>query len=233
MEEGLRSRRPAACPRLLPVHHRERLNFAQEYRAWEAEEWGNVLFTDESRFCLRSPDGRERVWRRPDERFVQCCISERIPFGAGNVMVWARVSLHDRTELVIIENGSITADRYIRQCLSDHVIPFSHHIGPNFRLMQDNARPHVARIVTQYLEEVNILRLQWPSRSPDLNPIEQVWDMLGRRVRQRNIETLPELRRALLEEWENIPQESITNCVASMPNRLMEVIRARGGNTRY
>lgn len=233
LEGGLRSRRPAACHLLLPAHRRGRLNFAREYRNWGAEEWANVLFTDESRFCLRSPDGRERVWRRPGERFEQCCISERIPFGGGSVMVWAGVSLHDRTELVLIENGSLTADRYIRQCLSDHVIPFSHLIGPNFRLMQDNARPHVARIVTQYLDEVNILPLQWPSRSPDLNPIEHVWDMLGRRVRQRNIETLPDLRTALLEEWENIPQEGVTNSVASMPRRLMEVIGARGGNTRY
>lgn len=82
-------------------------------------------------------------------------------------------------------------------------------------------------------DEVHTLRLPWPSRSPDLNPIEHIWDMLGRRVCQRNIETLPELRRALLEEWENIPQEGITNVVASMTSRLIEVIGARGGNTRY
>lgn len=232
-EGGLMSRRPVACPLLLPAHRTARLHFSHEHRNWRAEEWARVLFTDESRFCLRSPDGRERVWRRPGERFAQCCISPRTPFGGGSVMVWAGVSLYARTDLVMIEYGSLTANRYIQQCLADHVVPFAHFIGQDFLLMQDNARPHVARVVTEYLEEVNIQRLEWPPRSPDLNAIEHVWDMLGRRVRNRHPETLPDLRTALLEEWENIPQQAIQICIESMPRRMEEVIRTRGGNTRY
>lgn len=232
-EGGLTSRRPVLCPKLLPAHRTQRLNFSQEHRNWGVEEWSQVLFTDESRFCLRSPDGRERVWRRPGERFAQCCITPRIPFGGGSVMVWAGVSFNARTDLVLVENGSLTADRYITQCLAEHVVPYAEFVGPNFILMQDNARPHVARVVTEYLDQVNIERFQWPSRSPDLNAIEHVWDMLGRRIRNRHLETLPDLRTALLEEWQNIPQEAIQNCIASMPRRMIEVIRARGGNTRY
>lgn len=235
-EQALNSRRPAACPALSPAHRTARLHFAREHINWTVEQWGRVLFTDESRFSLRSPDGRERVWRRQGERFAQCCISPRVPYGGGSIMVWAGVSSNERTELVLILNGAMTADRYINECLAEHVVPFAHYIGANnFCLMHDNATPHVARVVNEYLNEVNIQRFQWPARSPDLNPIEHVWDILGRRIRKREPapETIPSLQIALLEEWNNISQEKIANCVQSLPRRMRDVIRARGGNTRY
>lgn len=69
-------------------------------------------------------------------------------------------------------------------------------------LMQDNARPHTARIVTQYLDDVEIRKMDWPSRSPDLNPIEHVWDMMGRKIRNRvpAPSNLEQLKEALTEE---------------------------------
>lgn len=231
---GLMSAKPATGPRLLRMHRVERLRFAQNHRAWRNEQWSCVLFTDESRFNLRSPDGREKVWRRRGERYSQCCISERSPFGDGGVMVWAGVCMNARTELVFID-GNLTADRYINECLANHVVPFGPYIGNDFLLMHDNARPHVARVTTNYLQEVVIRVLPWPARSPDVNPIEHVWDMLGRRIRrrQRPSENLQELREALLQEWENIPQEAISNLIQGMPRRMDAVIQCRGSNTRY
>jgi transposase len=108
-------------------------------------------------------------------------------------------------------------------------------LGENFILMQENARPHTTGIVRQYLNEVGIVTLPWPARSPDMNPIEHVWDELGRRIRHReNIpETIPSLRIALQEEWEQLPQDVIANLIRSVPRRLETLIAARGGNTRY
>ena len=63
-ESGLKSRRPATGPELLQQHHVERLRFAHNHDNWNLGEWRRVLFTDESRFTFRSPDGRERAWRR-------------------------------------------------------------------------------------------------------------------------------------------------------------------------
>lgn len=232
---GLISSRPATGPRLLRMHRVERLRFANDHRDWRNGQWSCVLFTDESRFNLCSPDGRERVWRRRGERFSQCCISENVPYGGGGVMVWAGVCTDARTELVFVENGRLTADRYINECLADHVVPFGQFVGDNFVLMHDNARPHIAHAVGDYLQEVGIHVLPWPARSPDMNPIEHVWDMLGWCVKNRRPrpESLQELRRALGEEWELIPQEDIANQIESMPRRMDAVIQARGGNTRY
>lgn len=233
-EFGLKACRPATGPKLLPRHRVARLQFATEHLHWNLEQWNNVLFTDESRFCLHSPDGRKRVWRRNGERFAECTFSSRLSYGGGSVMVWAGISRDACTELVVID-GSLTAHRYIEEILNNYVVPFSGFIGDDFILMQDNARPHAAICVTQYLAEVGINKMNWPACSPDLNPIEHVWDMLGRRVRDREVApaTINELRLAIQEEWQNIPQDAIRNLIDSMNRRMQAVIRARGGNTKY
>lgn len=150
-------------------------------------------------------------------------------------MVWGGICLGARTELVLIENGSLTAHRYVTEVLEPHVMPFAPFIGQNFIFMHDNARPHTASIVNSYLREVGINQMDWPARSPDMNPIEHAWDILGRRVRQRNPapRNVEELKLALVEEWDNLPQEMIDSLIQSMGNRIQALLRARGGNTRY
>ncbi|GBM75051.1 hypothetical protein AVEN_197419-1 [Araneus ventricosus] len=97
-------------------------------------------------------------------------------------------------------------------------------MGAEFLFMDDNARPHRSNIVDECLQSEDITRMDWPAYSPDLNPIEHVWDMLGRRIaaRQPPPTCLPELRRALLDEWCNIPQDQIDNLILSMPRRYYE-----------
>lgn len=234
-EYELQSRRPAIGPLLTREHRLARAHFAQEYQQWTPARWGTVLFTDESRFTLHGPDGRQRVWRRRGERFAAATISPRVPYGGGSVMVWAGISLEARTELHFVNGGRITGVRYVEEILQEYVVPFAHFVGPHFMLLHDNARPHTAQVVHQYLHEVGIRLLAIPARSPDLNPIEHVWDELGRRIRHRDQAptTLRELENVLSEEWENISQEYIANIISSMPNRLGEVRTARGGVTRY
>ncbi|GFX30621.1 HTH_Tnp_Tc3_2 domain-containing protein [Trichonephila clavipes] len=81
----------------------------------------------------------------------------------------------------------------------------------------------------------DITRMDWPAYSPDLNPIEHVWDMLGRRIaaHQPLPTCLPELRRALLDEWCNIPQDQIDNLILSMPRRCKACIASSGRHTPY
>ncbi|GFX53980.1 transposable element Tcb2 transposase [Trichonephila clavipes] len=92
--------------------------------------------------------------------------------------------------------------------------------------MDDNARPHRARLVENMLEAETIQRMEWPACSPDLNPIEHVWDMLGRRIaaRPRPPATVRDLEIVLLEEWNSIPQSLIDNLIASMANRCAAVL---------
>jgi len=233
-EAGLQARRPAIGPELQPRHRTARLNFARNHINWSQQDWGNVLFSDESRFCLRAPDGRERVWRRKGERFIASTFSHRRSYGGGSITAWAGISMEGRTDIIFIE-GSLTAERYIEEVLSEAVVPFAPFVGDQFLLMHDNARPHTARIVNDYLERCSIHCLEWPACSPDLNPIEHLWDELSRKIKSRPIlpETLQELKVALVEEYENIPADYIQNLIKSMPRRMQAVINARGGNTPY
>jgi transposase len=150
-------------------------------------------------------------------------------------MVWGGISWEARTELVFIETGTLTAHRYIEKVQQDHVVSFAQFAGDGFIFMHDNARPHTARIVTNYLHDVRIDTMNWPARSPDLNPIEHLWDVVGKQVRARRDElvSLQELRRVVQEEWDNTPQEEIQHLIESMPRRLEAVIKARCGNTKY
>ena len=96
--------------------------------------------------------------------------------------------------------------------------------------MDDNARAHRARITNQYLEQATIVRMEWPARSLDLNPIEHAWDMLQTAVSSRPVQpaSVQELRQALLEEWDQIPQCKIRRLISSMRRRCQVVIEAWG-----
>ena len=72
--------------------------------------------------------------------------------------------------------GRLTARRYVDEVLEPHVVPYTAAIGDEFVFMDDNARPHLARVADQFLEENGIERVEWPARSPDCNPIENLWD---------------------------------------------------------
>ena len=102
-------------------------------------------------------------------------------------------------------------------------------------LQDDNARPHQARIVQQFLQQNNVDHLDWPARSPDLSPIEHIWYILGQRVRQRvpRPRTLQALGAALQEEWRRIPQLQIARLISSMRRPCVACINATGGHTRY
>ncbi|GFT57368.1 transposable element Tcb1 transposase [Trichonephila clavipes] len=101
-------------------------------------------------------------------------------------------------------------------------------MGAEFLFMDDNVRPHRAYIVDEWLQSEDITRIDWPAYSPDLIPIVLVSDMLGRRIAacQPPPTCLPELRKALLDEWCNIPQDQIDNLILSMPRRLRTPKRA-------
>lgn len=147
-------------------------------------------------------------------------------------MVWAAISCTGRSVLERVQ-GMQTAQQYVNRMLQPHVLPMMAAPGAIFQ--HDNARPHTARLSTAYLAANNIAILPWPSMSPDLNPIEHIWDALDRRVRSRvNAPATPnELFQALQQEWAAIPAQVIQDLIASMPRRCRTVIAARGGHTPY
>ena len=91
-ERGISARRPVIATLLTRRHRQTREQWSRAHLRWAQRQWSTVLFTDESVFRLSCADGRTRVWRRKIERFADCNIIERDPYGGGSVMVWAGIS---------------------------------------------------------------------------------------------------------------------------------------------
>ena len=135
-------------------------------------------------------------------------------------------------------DGWINSERYINEILGYHVIPFLENFeenNGNYFFQQDNAPIHTSERTRTFIEEQEIILLPWPGQSPDLNPIEHLWDELEHRIRLR--ETLPknlrELEKFLQECWLQIQSEAYKKLVYSMENRIKAVIKSRGYPTRY
>ncbi|GFT64011.1 transposable element Tcb2 transposase [Trichonephila clavipes] len=125
-------------------------------------------------------DRRERIfnWRDRGSRNNPAFVHESVRFGGG-------ISIDGHTDLYIIRDGPLTARRYRDDILRPIEVPYATAIGDDFILLDDNSRPHRANLVEDSLFEEGIVRMEWPACSPDMKPIEHVWDALGRRVAGR------------------------------------------------
>ncbi|GFV87222.1 transposable element Tcb1 transposase [Trichonephila clavipes] len=117
-----------------------------------ATDWLKVVFTDESRFVLGTDDNRVRVWRRP---------------------------AYDSRSTLIVMRGTLTVQRYVDDILRLHLGPFLNGLTGAI-IQKDNARPHTARFAQDFLRHFQTL--PWPARSPDLSPVEHVWNQLKRQM---------------------------------------------------
>ena len=149
-------------------------------------------------------------------------------------MVWGGIMGRRKTNIIVVQ-GNLNALGYINRILQPGAVPFFQRHGPAI-LMHDNARPQVARICRQFLNRDSVNVLPWPAVSPDMNPIEHIWDYLGKKVRARGnilVHNHRDLENALIQEWNNIPNVVIRRYVRSMRGRLAACINSRGGHIQY
>ncbi|GFW62891.1 transposable element Tcb2 transposase [Trichonephila clavipes] len=232
---GLYSRRPGVCVPLTRQHRTARLQWCREHHNWTEQDWACVLFSDESRFSLSSDCRRQLIWRESGTAYRPENIQEKDRYPTCSIMVWAGIMINGRTRLHVVANGTMTGQRYIDEVLLPHVRLFRGAVGDKFVFMDDNATCHRTLAVQDCLDSLGIQRLVWPARSPDLNPIENVWDALGRQVAGRNYPPTNKntLIRALTEEWDKLPQQLLDNVVQSMVRRVECCITLHGGLIPY
>ena len=211
----------------------KRIEYARKYREQPLCFWNQVLWTDKSKFNLFGSDGRVMVWRTPQEAFDPRCMVPTVKHGGGNVKCWGSFSSSGVGNLVFID-GNMTGEAY-RDILQRN--PFESvkklNLGRNWVLQHDNDPKYRAYIVTKWLDEKEFERVKWPSFSPDLNPIEHIWDEVEGRMRTEKPKNEFELKQALLKIWYNIGNDVTKKLVDSVLNRLHEVIRMNGCPTRY
>lgn len=148
-------------------------------------------------------------------------------------MVWGCFSANGVGPLYKIEG---IMDRFgYRNILDTVMLPFAEEEMPiQWCFQHDNDPKHSAKIVKEWFVDNRINVLKWPSNSPDLNPIENLWEILNRSIRgQKTYSNKEELFNALLEAWNNIPPNIIEGLIASMPRRCAAVIKNSGYCTKY
>ncbi|GFU55095.1 transposable element Tcb2 transposase [Trichonephila clavipes] len=214
---GLFARRPVRCVPLTPAHRRRRSLWCREHRNWRDNEWGRVLFTDESRFSLSSDSHRILIWRERGSRNHPSNIIERDRYGGRGVLV------------------SVNGTRYCNEILLPYVRLFRGAMGLQFLFTDHNAPCHRTVAAEQLLESEDIERMDWLARSPDLNSIEHVWDFLGRHLAARTLPpvTIRELRLSLQDEWAAMPQQLIDTLILSMGRRCETCLAVRGDHIPY
>ena len=190
-----------------------------------------VVWSDESPFVLRFY-GRRRVWKRFGEGFVTSTTSGTVKHDA-KLMVWGCFSAGGVGDLFCVSN-LMNAASY-KQILIHHLFPSTRRLFPDnvFLFAQDNDPKHKSNVVQTFLHNKGTSVMEWPSYSPDLNPIENLWAILDKQLRARRCNTLDELFKTLQNGWNNLQLKTLQSLVASMPARCQAVIDANGYPTKY
>ncbi|GFW17272.1 transposable element Tcb2 transposase [Trichonephila clavipes] len=201
---GLFARRPVRCVPLTPAHQRRRSLWCREHRNWRDNEWGRVLFADESRFSLSSDSHRILIWRERGSRNHPLNIIERDKYGGRGVLVWGSIMLGSRTDLHIFDAGSVNGTRYCNEILLPYVRLFRGAMCLQFLFMDDNAPCHRTVASEQLLESRRLAARTLP-------PV-----------------TIRELRLALQNESAAMPQQLIDTLILSMGRRCETCLAVSG-----
>ena len=189
------------------------------------------MFSDEKKFNLDGPDGCSYYWHdlRKEKKF-----NFSRNFGGGTLMLWAGFSMYGKTPLVKISTR-MNSRNYI-EMLNDVLIPFSDDfMDGDFMYQQDNASIHVSKESKAWFASVDIELLDWPARSPDLNPMENLWGILARKVYHggRKYSSIQELEVAVRHYWRQIDTSMLEKLVNSMSNRLFKLVKRNGKQIDY
>ena len=223
-------------PLLKRRHRKERLDFAIAHQHWTVEDWKKVVWSDETKINRLGSDGRKWAWKKPGEGLSDRLVQGTMKFGGGSVMVWGCM-MWEETGYVVKIDGRMDAELYTK-ILDDDLqasLDFYDKTADDIIFQQDGDSKHRSGLARAWFEDHDITVLPWPAQSPDLNPIEHLWDHLKRRLGEyeEDPKGILELWERIEKEWEKIPAFVCQNLIESMPSRVQAVLRAKGGYTKY
>jgi transposase len=242
-DSGIRSYIAAKKPFVSENHAKARVVWCEKNQNQVPYYWRQVIFSDETSVEIGKQSRQVKVWRQPGERYNAECLTPSFKSGRNSVMAWGCFIGENKGPLVFCDEykekkEKISAKTYLK-ILENNLVPFHSAmrgtIGKNMVFQHDNAPIHTAHKVTQWFQKKNIIIMDWPACSPDLNPIENVWKLMKDNIQKRENfpRTVDELKIALKEEWSNFDPSLLKRVVDSMPRRIEAVLEAKGSPTKY
>jgi transposase len=236
-KEGYVRRKPRRKPPLSESHKEARLVWAWEHLFWSEEQWFNVIWSDET-WVQPGKHKKTFITRKIGESEVyhEDCVEARYQKKIG-WMFWGSISgISGKEKGVFWEKawGSINERSY-----SARILPLIADIledRPQLLFQQDNASGHASRYTMGWCNCYSIKPVFWPANSPDLNPIETLWDIMKDYIQRHYPEvhrSYSRLRRVVQEAWDSITHETIKDIIRTMGDRCIQVILAQGGCTEY
>lgn len=181
----------------------------------------SVVFSDE-KYCSSNDGGSGYQWCQPGERAAVRGYEK----WSSKVHVWGLVGIGIKVLVILPHDQRVNAKVYVKKCLRPNLGVIRGVQGRMF--MQDGASAHTAKDTKKFLDSNRVKVLDWPPRSPDLNPIERMWAILGAKLEGCGATSVAEMERAVLRAWASIPQSTIDSVVASFTPKLQECIAQNG-----
>lgn len=223
---------PIKKPFLNANHIENRYKLSKKFLMMSNLDHKRIIFSDESKFNLKYSDGKCSVWRTPNSGLKNENLLPTFKHGGGGVMVWACFSYSGVGKLIFID-GIMDAPYYV-YILSENLQESANMMGLNdYIFQQDNDPKHTSKTASDYFEDNDIELLDWPSQSPDLNPIENLWAIIKEKVAEKEPKNLIELKREILAAWNAIPKETLIKLAKSFKKRALLCYRAKGGHINY
>jgi hypothetical protein len=207
------------------------MRFAEGYGRLTEADWERVIFSDETHIQL-TPHGQ--VWvQRPVGEALNMEYTAKVEKLEGRVSLWGCFCATEigSAELYV---DTLDAARY-RDILQHSLLPSARSFFPSgmWYFQQDNAPIHTAGLMREWFHNNGITLLDFPPWSPDLNPIENLWAHLKRRVETHHCRTTAELEAAVRVEWEATDTSFLRSLAHSMPARCQAVLANDGGKVPY
>ncbi|KAA8499347.1 Transposable element Tc3 transposase [Porphyridium purpureum] len=229
MADDLSFRRAIVRQPLSRENRLRRVAFAMQ-NLNKIEEHRKVIFTDEKKFNLDGPDGYSGQWVRTGE------LPDRVRrhTSGGSVMFWMAISSAGKMALLKTP-ARITSENYVAMLESSRVATIFGETHPEgWTFMQDNAPAHAARNTKSFFAREGWHVMDWPAYSPDLNPVENVWSIMSRRIYagNRQYESLSELEAEIIEVWASITNAEVRSLLTGWNARLHRCMNMEGANVR-
>jgi hypothetical protein len=224
---------------LTKLHQRRRLEFARKYHHWTPAQRERIIWTDKSTFELGKYSRVIRVWHQhSSEKYLASCITPTFKSSRTSYMIWAAFASNQKSRIVFMPKDQRKASDFVELVYNGELIHFLTSNPSGVILMEDGAPIHRSKLSTTWRELRMINKLEWPTNSPDLNPIENMWKILKDVVQnpiqygRDNPRSLEEFQGVIESEWKIFSGDNLLYLCQSMPRRLQAVIDAKGGHTQ-